>query len=319
VNYLDDEADAVRLAVALALESSSLNKIPQDIKAGLVTRMQTLLQDPIERVRQVALHILAQLGNHESYRAMVRSLTDPSLEVRSSAVDALVQIGKAAIPIVHPQFDAPDPQLRRMATVVLSRINQREYGPLVNTHITSSLLTIYQNNGLIEALATCQIYPSIGVLQSALREQNEQLVAEIFYLLSAIHDPDDVKIVAESLDSDSPRVRANAAEALEALTSPQTAQLVVPLFEPERPVSDLITISEDVWDMKPFDTPTAIKHLISNPDSPWLRAIMIFALGEMGASLIPPPQAANNDEQPIEEAGDSPPPSIVEAEVNATA
>jgi HEAT repeat protein len=284
-DYLDDPADAVRLATAVAVESLTKIKLSDDLKTLIVERISPLLQDPVERVRQATLNVLGQLGDYEAYKALVGALTDPSPQVRATAVDALVEAGKAVVPIVHPQFDSPNPQLRKMATMILSRINLKEYGPLVNTHVTSNLLTIYQNYSLIDALAPCALYPSIAVLQSALREQNDQLVAEIFYLLTAIHDADDVKIVADSLHSDSQRVRANAAEALESLTTPQTAQLVVPLFDPQQTIPGLIAISREVWDMKRLGTAQAIKQLIANPDTPWLRAIVTFALGEMGESL----------------------------------
>ena len=135
--------------------------------------------------------------------------------MRAAAADVLVQIGKAVIPVVHPKLDSPDPQLRKMAAVILGRINRREFGSLVNSHITGNLIAIYCNFNHLEALAIYAKHPSISVLQSALQEQNEQLVEEIFYLLTAVYDPNVIKTVTDSLESDSSRVRANAVEALE--------------------------------------------------------------------------------------------------------
>ena len=49
----------------------------------------------------------------------------------------LVEMGKAAIPVVHPLLDSQNALLRKMATVVLSRINPREFGGMITgTHIT---------------------------------------------------------------------------------------------------------------------------------------------------------------------------------------
>jgi len=204
--------------------------------------------------------------------------------IQLSDVDALVQVGKSIIPIVHPHLNSPNPQLRRMATVILSRVDPREFGALVGTHVTSNLLTIYGNCGHLNALASCADIASISILQDTLEERNHGLIDEIFYLLAAIHPPATVKIITESLHSQDPRVRANATEALEALTTPQTAQLIAPLFEPGLPLAGLLRLSQDTWDMERPDTVTTIRQLVAHPDDSWLRTISTFALGEIGAS-----------------------------------
>jgi HEAT repeat protein len=217
---------------------------------------------------------------------MVEVLSDPSPQVRATAVDALAQVGKSIIPVVHPKLDAPDPQVRKMTAVILSRVNPREFGPIiVGSHITGNLLAIYRNHGLVGTLTPHATYSGIAVLQSALRERNQRLLNEIFYLLTAIHDPAAVRIIDDSLRSENPRVRANATEALESLTSPQTANLVASLFDPEISSDHLLTLSQDTWDMIHPDTPKALQQVVADPNDPWLRAITTYALGEMGATL----------------------------------
>lgn len=285
VEYLTDPADKVRLEAALAVEALSQSKMSVPVARLVLDHMSPLLQDPIERVRQAALIVLGRMGTHESYQAMINALVDSSSQVAETAVDVLVQVGKSIIPIVYPKLDSPDPQLRKMAAVILSRVNPREFGALVGSSITDNLLSIYRNYGLAEALAPYIGHTSIVVLQSALREQNQQLVEEIFYLLTAIRDPDAVKIVKESLWSENARVRANATEALEALTTPQTASLIAPMFEPEPPPAQLLSLSKDAWDMEQPDVAQAIRQLVTDSDDPWLRTITTFALGEIGAAL----------------------------------
>jgi HEAT repeat protein/ATP/ADP translocase len=329
VEYLTDPADEVRLEAAVSVEALSRsikprqvklpfeslgalddeqlsrNTMPSQVKTMVLEKMGRLLRDPIERVRQAALIVLGCMGTRDSHQAMVDALTDPSPQVRATAVDALVQVGKSIIPIVHPKLESPDPQLRKMAAVTLSRVNPREFGALiVGSNITGNLLAIYRNYGLVEALVPCSRYPSIAVLQSALREQNQQLVDEIFYLLTAVHDPDDVEIISESLDSEIARTRANAAEALESLTTPQIASLIAPLFEPELPPAQLLSLSRETWDMKHPDTATAIQQLVIHLDDPWLRTMTTFALGEIGATLSP---TDSLDEQKERKARRSPP------------
>ncbi|MBN1888042.1 MAG: HEAT repeat domain-containing protein [Thermoflexales bacterium] len=283
---LSDPADEVRLEAALAAETLVQESLPASAQAALVDGMNGLLSDPVERVRQAALVVLGHAGGQASHQAMVDALADPSPQVRTSAVNALAQAGKAVIPLVHPKLNSPDPQMRKMASVILSRVSPREFGPLISgTHVMGNLLSIYSNHGLLHALGACSTYASTAVLCSALRERNQRLAEEIFYLLTAIHAPESVKVISDSLHSESAHARANASEALEALTTPQIARLMSPLFDPTLQPEQLLSLSQDTWQMKLPDAIGAIKQLITQPDDPWLRTITAFALGELGAAL----------------------------------
>jgi HEAT repeat protein len=305
--YLADPADQVRLEAAVAVEALAQGTLSDQLKALMLEEMRPLLEDPIERVRQAALVVLGCIGTRELHQAVVSALADPSPQIRAAAVDALVQAGNSIVPILHPKLDSSDPQLRKMAAVTLSRLNPREFsGLIVGSNITGNLLAIYRHYGLIQALSSCTGYRSLAILQSALRERSHQLADEIFYLLTAIHDPHAVSVIEETLYSDSPRDRANATEALEALTTPHLAGLIAPLFEPDVPPAKLLSLSEDTWDMDHPDTTGAIRALAIQPDDPWLRAITAFALGEIGASLSPGP-VLSEAEGPVPQGTSGPP------------
>jgi HEAT repeat protein len=218
-DYLDDTNDAVRLEAATFIEALAHQKLPPEVISMIVTHITPLYQDPIERVRQVTLTVLGRIGSHQSFNTLVRGLADPSPQVRVTAVDVMARGGKAIIPVVHPQLDSHDAQLRKMAVMILSQINRREYGPLITSHITGNLLTIYRNLGQLRALSVCDKYASIVILQATLREQNQQLTNEIFYLLTALHELSAIEIIFQSLKSGDERIRANALEALESLTT----------------------------------------------------------------------------------------------------
>lgn len=290
MTYLDDPADEVRLEAALAVEAAVQKAALNDtMKTEIEAKISACLNDPVERTRRAALVVLGRTGSRKTYPLIVSALTDASPQVRETAAATLVALGKAIIPVIHPKLDAPNAQLRKMTAVVLSRINPKEFGPLiVGANITGNLLAIYGNFGLVEALEPCAAYPGFAVLQNALREQGQRLTSEIFYLLSAIQDPNSVDIISDSLRSDNPRTRANAVEALESLTSPKTAELIAPLFEPETPASKLLELSKETWDMEPPDTAEAIHKLAATPDDPWVRTMTAFALGQLGAALAPP-------------------------------
>lgn len=290
--YLTDQADQVRLEAALALEKqpqSILNSFKAsgpDHANTIVAPAIQLLNDPIERVRQAALVVLSRVDTPVSREAIVNALADPSPQVRATAADMLVQTGKSIIPLVHPKLEASNPQHRKMAALVLSRVTPREFGSLIlSSSITGNLITIYRNIGLIDALSSYEQHRSIKILRCALQEQRIRLADEIFYLLSAIHEPGAVKIIGDSLHSSTSHIRANAAEALESLTTPQIARLIIPLFEPDIPTEQLIALSKEAWEMKHPNSNQALRQLATNTEDSWLRALTTFSLGEIGMEM----------------------------------
>lgn len=278
--HLFDSSDRVRLQAALAVERVSENKVTDKLAELIIQQMSSVTKDPVERIRQATLVVYGRLGKREAHPILVDALSDISPQVRKTAVEMMVQIGKSVVPTIHPMLDSSDLNLRKTIAVILSRIDEDEYGRLISSHITNNLLAIYRNLGYLKSLSPYVGYTSITVLQDTIEEQNRQLRDEIFYLLSALHDPDSIKIIIESFRSDSAFVRANAMEALEALTTPQTARLVSPLFDPDVKPTYLLRLSKETWDMEHPDSTRIIEHFIETPAT-WPRAIMIFALGEM--------------------------------------
>jgi HEAT repeat protein len=286
VDYLCDPVDEVRLEAALAVEALSAHKFPQHTEQLVQEPLRTLVHDPVERIRQGALVALGRIGGVDAPRTLAQALSDSSHEVRSTAIETLLRLGKVVIPTVHPLLDSPDAQMRKMATVLLARINPREFGALVTSHITGNLIHIYRNHIQAEALTPCAKHPSIAILQSALREQSQALADEVFYLLTALHNPDSINILIQSFRSEDGRTRANATEALEALTTPQTARLIEPLFEPQLSLVKMLDIAREVWSMEKPKTADLIRQMATETDiSPWFKTIVTFALGEIGVTV----------------------------------
>ncbi|OQY24168.1 MAG: hypothetical protein DRJ03_06560 [Chloroflexi bacterium] len=285
VQYLDDPDGQVRIEAITAIETLSRDQVPDQIAALTVKHLNGLVNDPVEQVRRAAVTILQRIDIQVAHQVLVRFLADPAPQIREATADALVQVGAPIIPILSPALDAADPQLRKMPTVILSRIDRERFGHLIQSRIDDSLLAIYYNYNRLKVLSPCADCPSISVLQSMLREQNHQLTGDIFYLLAAVHDPEAVDVIADSLENETARVRANAVEALEALTTPRLAKLIAPLFDPDPSPAQLLRLSEESWEISYPDTTKVIRQLATDPDDPWLRAVMTFALGEMGATL----------------------------------
>ena len=285
--FLSDPADEARLEAVLAIEALVQGDLTDDLRPALQKPIQVLLADPIERVRQAALTILGRLGTREAYAALLGALDDSSSAIRAQAADALVAAGKPAIALVHPKLNSSEARLRTMAAVILSRVDPKQFGALVESQVANDLLSIYRNYALVEALAPCEGIPSLALLRTALREQSESLRDGIFYLLGALHGPNAVLVIEDSFHSEVERVRANAAEALEAMTTPRVAGLVAPLFEPELQPAQLLALGQDAWGMTFPDPSQAMHDLLVDHDDAWLRSVAAFSLGEIGTAAAP--------------------------------
>lgn len=289
VEKMQDAADRVRLEGALIIEGFSTQRLSKTAVEQLEATLVPLLSDPVERVREASLRTLARVSSQKTYPKLVESLEDPSAQIQVTAVNVLTDLGKKVIPVVHPQLDSANPQVRKMATVILGRVNRREYGPLVTAQIQANLLQMAENVGYLDALEPINSYPTISVLQNEFRDENNKLADEIFFLLTAVQDAASLAVIRESLASDEERVRANALEALESLTSPQTAELIAALLSPQVQAESILKVSRDAWELEFPTTVEAMEKLTTDwTIEPWPRSIAVYALGEIGQAMINP-------------------------------
>jgi HEAT repeat protein len=325
VDALADQADVVRLEAAVGLESLVERGVSDAVLAEVVTRLGELVFDPIERVRMAALVVLGHLDDWDSSDAFVSALLDNSPRIRKLAIETLVRVGRAwserlvylrrqaehgpsaeqaryqqqlhehrttpglgraVFYALQAHLESDNEQLYKMVAVVLSQIDREQYGTLIGRAVSENLRVIYLRHGVLQALGPLSHYRAVALLQSALRERNSQLLDEVFFLLGAVNNADEVKLVADALRSDAAHVRANATEALESLTSPHVAWLIEPLFDPEVKVSNLLEMAREMWNVVHPDTVVVVEQLSSDTD-PWLRAMMTYALGEIGQGLAP--------------------------------
>ncbi len=323
IDALTDSADEVRLEAAVGVERLIDSGLPDDMINLVVERLDKLVSDPIERVRMAALGVLGYLDTHDSSDAFAQALLDNSPRVRRLAIDTLVRVGRAweerlthlqrqveRLPLAEQPrarqqlqehrtgyslgravfysfrhyLESESEQLYKMVAVVLSQIDREQFGSLIARAVSENLRIIYITHGVLEALVPLSHYRAVALLQSALQERNSQLLDEVFFLLGAVNNEDEVKLVADALRSDLSHVRANATEALEGLTSPYVAWLIEPLFDPEIKKANLLEMGREMWNIVHPDTVAVVEQLASNPDS-WLRAMVTYALGEVGQGL----------------------------------
>jgi CRP-like cAMP-binding protein/HEAT repeat protein len=312
VQFAQDSADEVRLEAALgleralALEGSALQTSGRraDAQGVALGPARSMLKDPMERVRQAGAAMLAAMARQNGRTApgpqaqaalsgLLEALADSSAEVRQVAIDGLAAGGRGAIAIVHPQLNSPHARVRRSAAMILGRVEPRQYTGLVESHINGDLLTIYRNVAASQALQPCDAEPSAQMLREALLEQNASLRDGLFALLAAVQDEAAVSLVREMCGSPSEHARANAAETLEAMTSPRIATLVAPLYDPDVAAEGLLQLSHDAWNLSFRSPEAALEDLVAYHPDEWMRGIAGVSLARLtdGAEATRPASA----------------------------
>ncbi|GAB4544168.1 MAG: hypothetical protein Fur002_17160 [Anaerolineales bacterium] len=283
LEFLVEPNDSLRLEAALSLEKTAL-PLGMSLDEDILDFAQILLQDPVARIRQAALTILEKYKKKELYPLFFSALADQDAQIRAAAANILAAIGKDVIPLAQAELKSKNEQSRKMAAFVLSRIDARQFGALIEKAVSEDLNRIYQNIGTEEALAAHQAHRSARALLSALRERNRELIDEILYLLSAIHDAQTLRVVGESLHSDSPATRNLALEALESLTSPQTAALIASLFEPLAP-AQLLKLSEGALTIQRASALQALQGLSAQREDEVRLLLTLHSMGDIGAEF----------------------------------
>lgn len=280
--FLDDADDEVREAATFAIADLWRDDMPAKIPQLILNREKMLLDDAVERVRQAELAILGRIGDDIAIRSLVRALVDRSPEIRKAAQESLSNLGKKAVPHLLTASQDEDRALRAQAVIVLHGIEGKRYNDDLLHLALEALDEIYTHYGRIAALDQCQEYPSFGVLRAHYTEENQALLEEVFQVLGARHGTDKISTIVETLHSDNARTRINAVEALESMTTPELAQLVGGLYDAASTPQSLAEACKERSGKEFPSLETLLKTLATGAD-PWLRAVSVMALGELGA------------------------------------
>jgi HEAT repeat protein len=287
VDLLDSADDAVRLGAVTVLEAFTR----RGVDSGLtINQLDDLQQDPVERIREIALTILQYTHDPESYDLILNGFRDPSPAVQKSAVQVLVKIGKDAVPalleVLSSEHGEGDANARKLAAAALYQIQPRRYQQQVEAQIEVQLHEIHINQRQQRALSSLQYSQGARILSITLQEQNQYYIDNVFYLLGAVGGTQSATI-REALESDSATMRSEAVEALEGLVSPDTAQLISALFDPTTLASFITTFDRRLNLDGALSPADALRQLIADPDDSWLRAGAVFALADVRSIFTP--------------------------------
>ncbi|MBU0495498.1 MAG: HEAT repeat domain-containing protein [Chloroflexi bacterium] len=281
-DYLHDPDDGVRLQAALAVERQSTLAMPEWLVPLALEAVQGTLHDPVERIRLAGVATLERLGGPQAGEALLAALTDNSRVVRERAVEALQMMGSETTAALKASLDVLDenPRRREALSIILARTEPERFTPLIDQQIEQNLRASYETLAHLAVLETLPAEPSVLVLKEALWEDQDQRLERIFDLIAAIKPPQSVQVVVEHLRDPSARVRANALEALEELSSPRTTRLIAPLTQ-RQVDSGALDLGQESWGIEPLAILQVLEHYIQG-DDPWLRAITINVLEQMG-------------------------------------
>lgn len=284
LSFLDSENDQLRLEAILEMENMTLpTGSPLDEK--ILAKVRTLFGDPVARVRQSVLKVTGKFKFKTDYPLFLAALGDSNNLVRATAVNILVEIGKDVTVLLQNEMKTAGTQSRKMLAVTLARINPRQFSSLIEDAVTDNLLSVYQNVILAQAISHHASHASARVLLSGLKEINHELMDEVLYILSAVHNLEVLRVIKESLTSDVQATRVLAVEALESLTSPKTASLVSTFYDPSAPPEQVLKIGQELLEVEQIDTRATFEKLITQTDSPILAALAAKALSEMGLAF----------------------------------
>lgn len=278
--HLDDPSEKVRSATAQAIAVVASATAPPWVRQITLESARKALADPAEAVRLAAVQVLARLNPEEVRPLLLEMLRDESTRVREGARQVLECAGTAAAEELGALLDSDDDRLRGAAVLTLLSLSTEKYREQADEEIRRALERTYQNLILIDALAPFA-HRSAALAVDTLKERNRGLLEHVFRVLTAVHGQESVQVIQHNLRSADSHARANAVEALEALTSPTIARIVAPLVE----MRGEGNVAEQEFGLQPLEAEAAVEKILSGQDT-WLTAVVLYMIGEAGKSTL---------------------------------
>ncbi len=290
--HLDDPSEGVRRAAAQAIAGGASPAAPPWVRDLTREAAQQALSDSAEAVRLAAVQTFDQLASSQDRPTLLRALQDDSVRVREIARQTLERMGPEVVNELEELLEAGSGRARESAIVALLHLSTEEYRSWADAEIRDGLDRIYRNLMQVKGLTHLR-YSGAALAIHTIRDRNQALLAYIFRILTALHGAETVDVIQHNLRSTAAHARANAIEALEAITSPSVARLMAPLSDGVDGSGDIAALAQEAWnsDDEPrprlTDPAVAVNALLTGQD-PWLRAVGLYLVGEAGPSARAP-------------------------------
>ena len=256
--WLTPEADRAHRMLAL-------NALAESGDEALLERVKPFILDPAETVRRQALRLLGGLIDktddaivrRDALALLVSFLSDADEFVRLAAVKTIGDLRDPSTgPALWPLLSEPDFAIRQQAClafpptmqnalqdaatdadpllaesaayVLVSTLGQTRHTPLIHEHITARLHDIATLQRHVTATA---VYTGASgrLLGKAMTDQIDELEEQVYWLLGALCGRDEIGAIRRQLAGENDATRANAAEALESVTSPAVRRQLIAL------------------------------------------------------------------------------------------
>ena len=291
--FLEDPDPEVRSQAAYLIADLMIQTPLEDMKTLGLETLGGLIKDEVVSVRLAAVEGLGRVKSIEASRMLLTAMRDPSIEVRRQACTAIQvipsdELGRA--------LGGQDMYLAECAAIVLARTDNPRIRRRVLELCEAMVANAYALH--IDCLPLReQGTPGARLLEAVLREHADRYLERVLWLVNAFGSERAAESIRRSLRQGSSAMRANALETLEAVTSPQLAQLISPLLEDTDPpalarlgqtrlglgVPSLWHVCHATWpqvrEAMPESAQDGAKVPIESDD--WLAAVSMLALAEM--------------------------------------
>lgn len=243
--YLSDTSALVRTQVVESIGQVAARSAQRDSQQQAIASLQQMLADEDIGVRLAAVMSLGQLNRVRDRdtalaagSTLIAAMHDRHFRVRRAATLALSIFSRAEL---EQAYRSEDSRVVESAAFVLAHAGKEKIsGTLVKRRLVDLCEEFVMQHDVLrlhEAALRDPDTPAVGLLRGLFSEQAQLFLRRTFWLLSALADEATIDTVQRSLHSQTPRVRANALELLEAISSPRLAHLISPLYETTNPAA----------------------------------------------------------------------------------
>lgn len=217
-------SEATRASLAKTGELGSLAGRERAVLADeLAAVASALLDDPRPEAEWLArlLAVLGRLGGAAAVRTLARALPDSRADVRYAATDALLALGRAALPDLQAALAGNDPQVREGAALALARLAPDALATAGEVAIPALVGVLRHDSGALRETAVSAMAriggAAVPALLRALDDKSWDVRALAIDALGQVGDPAAVPGLLGLLESDDADLRARAASALGAI------------------------------------------------------------------------------------------------------
>ncbi len=230
-------------------------------------RVAGFLRDESTGVRLAAVKALGSFGDDDVVAPLLQALDDPDERVRGAASQAL-QRAQGASPALLETLKTGSERAQDAALVALQHHARAAREAAVDWALTQvPRAAQYRTMRMALENAAGNGNGSLAFLRDLLGDREWEIEHRILHALALVGTWESIELIERGLRSRHPEPRAQALEALDALSDPRVARALIPLLENESPTGGQ-------------DSRRALEQ-VTHLSDPWLRALATHAIGEM--------------------------------------